>query len=91
VSAILDDDLLKPEAQSLKPTIVDAFGLLCPMPIIKAGEALRKLPGGALIELISTDPGVVPDMKDWCKANRHEYLGETVEGRVWKISVRKRI
>jgi len=73
----------------MPPTTVDAYGLLCPMPIIKAGAALKKLTPGEEIELISTDPGVVPDMKQWCSANKHEYLGDTVEGRVWKVRIRK--
>ena len=59
------------------------------MPIIKVAEALRTLDPGAEIELISTDPGVVPDMKDWCKATRHEYLGDNREGRVIRVKVRK--
>jgi TusA-related sulfurtransferase len=69
--------------------VVDTFGLLCPLPIIKAGEALKKLGTGASIEVISTDSGAIADLKQWCKANRHEYIGDASEGRVNRIWIRK--
>jgi len=68
---------------------VDAYGLLCPMPIIKVSTACKKLESGMVIELIATDPGVVQDMKDWCTANRHKYLGDEAEGRTIRIWLKK--
>lgn len=70
-------------------SVVDTFGLLCPMPIIKAGAEVRKMNEGQVLEVIATDPGAVTDIKDWCKANRHSYLGDNQEGRVFRIWLRK--
>ncbi len=69
--------------------VVDAFGLLCPMPIIKAGACLKKMEDGQVLLIIATDPGAVPDLKDWCKANRHEFLGNEQENRMYRIWIRK--
>ena len=68
---------------------VDAFGLLCPLPIIKVAAAIKKLAPGSVIELISTDPGVIRDMEDWCKANRHEYISDETDGRTIRLLIRK--
>jgi len=70
---------------------VDAFGLLCPLPIIKVATACKKLDPGMVVELIATDPGVIKDMKDWCKANRHEYICDEIEGRTINLLIRKGI
>jgi len=68
---------------------VDAFGLLCPLPIIKVTAACKKLDPGMVVELIATDLGVIKDMKDWCKANRHEYIGDKIKGRTINLLIRK--
>lgn len=68
---------------------VDSFGLLCPQPIIKSGEALRKLSHGGIIKIIASDPGAISDLKTWCKANRNTYLGDNTEGRVFTIWIQK--
>ena len=36
---------------------VDARGLSCPMPIVKTAQAIKPLAPGAIVEVISTDPG----------------------------------
>lgn len=68
---------------------VDAFGLLCPLPIIKVAASCKILAAGKVIELIATDPGVIKDMKDWCKANRHEYIHDETIGRTIRLLIRK--
>lgn len=41
---------------------LDCSGLLCPLPVYKAGIALKKMEPGALLELITTDPGALEDI-----------------------------
>lgn len=77
------------EVDQVVVLVVDAFGLLCPLPIIRTAAGIKKIEAGQVLRLESTDPGVIEDMKDWCKANRHQYLGDAVEGRVRKVWVRK--
>ena len=39
---------------------LDCTGLLCPMPIIKTQQAIKKLASGQVLEMIATDPGSIP-------------------------------
>jgi tRNA 2-thiouridine synthesizing protein A len=44
---------------------VDASGLSCPMPIVKAAQAMKTVASGELIEVVATDPGSVKDFAAW--------------------------
>ncbi len=59
---------------------VDARGLLCPLPLIKAQEAIKQLHEGDVLVLISDDPAVVLDVQAWCKSQNHMLLGAYKEG-----------
>jgi len=52
-----------------EPTTVDARGLKCPMPIVKAKKALEAQPVGAELRVVATDPGSVLDFQGWAKAS----------------------
>ncbi len=54
---------------------LDCYGLLCPMPIIKTANEIKKLKKGEVLEVLATDIGIKTDMPAWCKATGHEYLG----------------
>ena len=62
---------------------LDCSGLICPMPIVKTQRAIKKLELGQVLEMISTDPGAVPDMQAWENQTRHEILlsEETDDGK----------
>lgn len=47
---------------------LDATGLLCPLPVLKAKRALRPLAAGAVLEVLATDPGAVKDFEHFCRA-----------------------
>ena len=68
---------------------LDCVGLLCPVPVIKAGRAVRVVPVGATLEILADDPGAELDLQDWCSANRHELLGQSAEGDVWTTRIRR--
>ena len=46
---------------------LDATGLLCPLPVLKARRALRDVPAGGILEVLATDPGAVQDFEHFCK------------------------
>ena len=54
--------------------VLDCKGLLCPLPIIKTKQAIDKLSMGQVLEMISTDPGSIPDMQAWSRQTGHELL-----------------
>lgn len=54
---------------------LDAFGLLCPMPIIKTAQKIKEMQIGQVLEVIATDEGIKSDMPAWCIATGQQYLG----------------
>lgn len=57
---------------------LDARGLNCPLPILKAKKALADMVSGAVLRVLATDPGSVRDFKAFCKQTGNELL-ETLE------------
>jgi tRNA 2-thiouridine synthesizing protein A len=54
--------------------VVDARGLLCPMPIIKTTLAIKNVPVGAVLEVLTTDPGSKADLPAWARMTGNELL-----------------
>jgi tRNA 2-thiouridine synthesizing protein A len=48
---------------------LDARGLKCPMPIVKAKKEMDTIPAGQVLKVIATDPGSVLDFQGWMKTN----------------------
>jgi TusA-related sulfurtransferase len=69
---------------------LDAYGLLCPMPIVRTAEKIREIQPGQVLEVISTDEGIKEDMPAWCRATKNEFLGIEKDGDVYKAYVRKK-
>lgn len=53
---------------------VDARGLTCPLPILKAKKALAEMITGEVLRVIATDPGSVRDFKAFSKQTGNELL-----------------
>ncbi len=61
---------------------LDVLGLACPMPLLKAKQALNRLPAGALLRVLATDPGSERDFAVFAKQSGHELLcSENSDGR----------
>jgi tRNA 2-thiouridine synthesizing protein A len=59
--------------------LLDARGLSCPLPILKATKAIKAVPPGGTLEVLATDPGAVNDFEAFCRRWRHTMVeqGET--------------
>jgi len=68
---------------------LDARGLLCPMPVVKASQALAAMREGEVLEVLADDQGVKADFPALCKGSGHEWLGCSQEGRVVRAFIRK--
>ncbi len=68
---------------------LDCLGMLCPVPMIKAGRAIRQVDPGTTLQVVADDPGVENDFKDWCVANRHTLLSMTESEGVWTTRIRR--
>jgi len=53
---------------------LDARGLNCPMPILRARKALGALKPGQTLEVLATDPGAVSDFEAFCKTTGNELV-----------------
>lgn len=60
-------------------TQLDVQGLNCPMPLLKAKQALNKLEAGAVLQVQATDPGSVRDFEVFAKQSGHILLDSRVE------------
>jgi tRNA 2-thiouridine synthesizing protein A len=54
---------------------LDATGLLCPLPVLKARKRLKAMAPGAVLRLIATDPAALVDVPHFCTESGHELLG----------------
>ena len=63
-----------PQSTTGTDATLDATGLLCPLPVLKAKRALRPLPPGGVLEILATDPGAVKDFEHFCEATGCELL-----------------
>ena len=61
-------------AQQRYDVFLDARGLVCPMPLIKARQALMVVGRGATICVLATDPDSVADFTNFCEATGHKLL-----------------
>lgn len=62
------------EATAAPDATLDATGLLCPLPVLKARRALKPLAPGAVLEVLATDPGAVKDFAHFCTTTGCELL-----------------
>ena len=69
--------------------VLDAKGLNCPLPILKAKKALKTLEAGKILEVLSTDPGSVADFAAFCRTTGNELVEQNEEGGVWTYLIRK--
>lgn len=68
---------------------LDARGLNCPLPILRARKALDKMQPGLVLEVIATDPGTVMDFDAFCKQSGNTLLSQSEENDEFRFLLRK--
>lgn len=68
---------------------VDARGVPCPMPLLKAKLALNALQAGEVLYVMATDPGSQRDFKSFAQLAGHELLAEWSEASEYHYWLRK--
>jgi len=56
---------------------LDARGLNCPLPILRAKKALNEMQSGQVLRIVSTDLGSVKDFQAFCKQTGNDLLSQT--------------
>ena len=59
---------------------LDASGLLCPLPVLKARKRLKGMAPGSVLRLIATDPAAVVDVPHFCNESGHLLVSAADEG-----------
>ena len=68
--------------------VLDAKGLNCPLPILKTKKALKEVPSGGTLEVLSTDPGSVADFAAFCRTTGNQMMEETQDGGVYRFVIK---
>lgn len=68
---------------------VDALGLTCPMPLLKAKRALNGMETGQHLRVRSTDPGSIRDFEVFSEQSGHPLLAALSEGEQFVLVLRK--
>jgi tRNA 2-thiouridine synthesizing protein A len=67
--------------------LLDAKGLNCPLPILKARKALDV--AGGTLEILATDPGSVADFQAFCRATGNELIESTQDNDVYRFVIKR--
>ncbi|MEE4622767.1 sulfurtransferase TusA family protein [Pseudomonas alliivorans] len=82
----MSDPVARPEACDAE---LDASGLNCPLPLLKAKMELNRLASGTVLKVIATDAGSQRDFRTFARLAGHELVHEEVEAGVYRYWLRK--
>jgi tRNA 2-thiouridine synthesizing protein A len=78
------------EATMRPDATLDATGLLCPLPVLKARRALKAVPAGGVLEILATDPGAIKDFAHFCQTTGCELVEASEQpGGILRFLLRK--
>ncbi|WP_299455074.1 sulfurtransferase TusA family protein [uncultured Pigmentiphaga sp.] len=69
---------------------VDAKGLKCPLPILRAKKALSNLVSGQVLKVVCTDKGSVRDFQAFAKQTGNELIAQADDGEVFVHYLKRR-
>ena len=69
---------------------VDARGLNCPLPILKAKKALATIQSGQVLQVTSTDPGSKRDFEAFARQTGNTLVGQFEADRTWTFYLKRR-
>jgi tRNA 2-thiouridine synthesizing protein A len=69
--------------------VLDAKGLNCPLPILRAKKALKDLPSGETLRVLSTDPGSVADFQAFCRTTGNDLLESKQDGETYNFLIKR--
>jgi tRNA 2-thiouridine synthesizing protein A len=69
---------------------VDARGLNCPLPILRAKKALADMTTGQILKVLATDPGSQRDFAAFAKQTGNEIVEVTSQDKIFTFLMRRR-
>jgi tRNA 2-thiouridine synthesizing protein A len=81
---------VEPLPSAVPARSIDARGLRCPLPLIKARNEIDFIDHGEVLEILATDPGADHDFRAWCKRTHHEFVSvDELDGPVYRFQIRR--
>jgi len=68
---------------------LDASGLNCPLPILRAKKSMAELNSGEILKMVATDPGSIKDIEAFCRQTGNELLQSSQENNLFTFFVKK--
>jgi TusA-related sulfurtransferase len=75
--------------EATEDRVLDARGLLCPMPVVKAAKEMKSLEPGQVLKLLATDRGSVADVPAWAADTGNELIDWHEEDGVFVYLIRR--
>ena len=69
---------------------LDARGLNCPLPILKAKKALAEMTSGQILRVMATDPGSVRDFQAFARQTGNELVGQSEENKEFTFFMKRK-
>ncbi|SFG43007.1 tRNA 2-thiouridine synthesizing protein A [Roseobacter denitrificans OCh 114] len=70
--------------------LLDATGLLCPLPVLKARKRLQSLASGEVLTMHADDPAAIVDVPHFCSETGHHLVSSELDGPVQVYVIRKK-
>ena len=68
---------------------VDARGLRCPLPLVRARDEMEMVAPGGVLEVLATDPGADHDLRSWCRRKSYELVEATEADGLLRFLIRR--
>lgn len=69
---------------------LDARGLNCPLPILRAKKALAEMQSGQVLRIVATDPGSVKDFQAFAKQTGNELLSSAENNKEFEFYMKRK-
>jgi tRNA 2-thiouridine synthesizing protein A len=69
---------------------LDARGLNCPLPILKAKKALAEMTSGQILRVQATDPGSVRDFQAFARQTGNILVGQSEENKEFTFFMKRK-
>jgi tRNA 2-thiouridine synthesizing protein A len=69
---------------------LDARGLNCPLPILRAKKALNDMQSGQVLKIVATDPGSVKDFQAFSKQTGNDLLSQAEAGKEFVFFLKRK-
>ncbi len=71
--------------------LLDAQGLMCPLPVLRARKKIRDVEPGGSLTVLATDPAAVRDFQAFCEQTGHPFVSFAEADGVYTIVLQRKV